>query len=430
MPAVRFVLAMLNSKVTSQASRWLTANTMISVHEALRIIAEETSALGTERVSLHDAPRRILAEEIHADMDLPPFDRSQMDGYAVRAEDVQTVPVKLRIVGEAAAGGGWRGTLGKGEAVRIMTGAPVPAGADSVQQLEVARETEDSSHVRLERATQLGQNIVKRAREVSTGATVFEAGAEITSGMVATLASFGYGQVGVGVRPRLAVIATGAELVAVEARPAEDQIRDSNSHTLAAYGRLAGAEITRYMLVGDELSDIERAVSDASQNADMVVLSGGVSVGAYDYTKAALKSLGAELFFERVRLRPGKPTVFGRLGSTLVFGLPGNPVSSAVTFNLFARAALRIMQGARQPTLLEEHAALGSSVKRLPERTSYLPAALRTTENGICTADALKWGGSSDFIAFAHAAALVIIPEGTDMVETGTIVRIVRLPIG
>lgn len=403
---------------------------MITIQEALRIIAEETSVLATERVALHDATQRILAEEVHADMDLPPFDRSQMDGYAVRAADTQTAPVELRLVGEAAAGRGWRGTLGAGEAVRIMTGAPVPVGADSVQQLEVAREIENGSRVRLERPTRPEQNIVLRAREVRAGAAVLEVGVDITSAMIATLASFGYARVKVGVRPRLAVIATGAELVAVEARPAEDQIRDSNSYTLAAYGKISGAGIIHSSLVCDELYDIERAIDDAAQIADMIVLSGGISVGAYDYTIAALKNIGAEIFFERVRLRPGKPTVFGRLGGALIFGLPGNPVSSAVTFNLFARTALRIMQGARQPALLEEPAMLGSTAKRLPERTGYLPATLQTNEAGMCMADIIKWGGSSDFVAFAHADALAIIPEGTGTMEAGTPIRVVRLPVG
>ncbi len=401
---------------------------MIPVSEALDIIRRETATLPSERVALADVTGRVLAGDVCADMDLPPFDRAQMDGYAVRAADTESVPAELRIVGEAAAGRGWRGRVATGEAVRIMTGAPAPDGADSVQQLEVARESDDGSRVVLERSTRVGQSIVLRASEVRAGATVVEAGEVVTAAAVATLAAFGYATVQVGARPRLAVMATGTELVGVERRPGIDQIRESNTHTLAAYGKLAGADAVRLPLVGDDPTALEEAIKSAVDNSDMIVLSGGVSVGAYDYTKAALRNLGAELFFERVRLRPGKPTVFARIGRTLVFGLPGNPVSAAVTFNLFARTALRLMQGARRATLEEQPAVLGGSVKRSAERASYFPAALRTTDAGVLMADLVEWGGSSDFVSFARADALVVVPEGAGVIEAGATVQVVRLP--
>ncbi|HWS56314.1 MAG TPA: gephyrin-like molybdotransferase Glp [Pyrinomonadaceae bacterium] len=404
---------------------------MISVPEAIGIVLAQTRPLGVERVALEEAPGRVLAEEVVADTDLPPFDRAQMDGYAVRSEDVRDAPARLRVVGEAAAGRGWRGRVGAGEAVRIMTGAPVPEGADGVQQVEVTRESEDGRFVEVGRATEPGQFYVVRGSEIRAGQRVLEAGEEVSAAGAAVLASFGYAEVPVGRRPRVAVLATGSELVPVGERPGPDQIRDSNTYSLAAYARLAGAEVERLPFAGDEPELLQKLIAGAAARSDLLVLSGGVSMGRYDFTKAALEGLGAELFFERVALRPGKPTVFARLPGgrqTLVFGLPGNPVSVSVTFNLFARAALRAMQGARRPALAEERAVLARPAKGAAERASYLPAALGTDEDGRLLAEPLKWGGSSDFVAFARAAALAIIPRGVKSADAGTVVNVVRLP--
>ncbi len=404
---------------------------MIQASEAIRIVREQAQPLQTEEVNLEDSLGRVLAEDVLADSDLPPFDRAQMDGYAVRAEDLTEAPARLHIVGEAAAGRGWRGTLRKGEAVRIMTGAPMPEGADSVQQVELTRELDAGALVEIERATTRGQFYVKRASEISAGVTVLRAGENINAAKTAVLASFGLARVSVYRRPRVAVLATGTELVAVHEQPGEDQIRDSNSYSLAAYAQLAGATVERLPFAGDEPELLQHAIAEVARRADVLVLSGGVSMGIYDFTKTALRALGAEIFFERVALRPGKPTVFARLPNergTLVFGLPGNPVSVSVTFNLFARTALRAMQNCASPALLEERAVLAYPAKGALERTSYLPAVLRTDEEGRQVAEILKWGGSSDFVAFARATALVIIPAGIKTAEAGTVVGVVRLP--
>ena len=405
---------------------------MIPVSEALQIVLEQSRPLGAERVRLEDSLGRVLAEDVFADTDLPPFDRAQMDGYAVRSEDVRKAPARLKVVGEAAAGRGWRGSLGPGEAVRIMTGAPLPSGADGVQQVELTREEEEGAAVVIEKLTEPGQFFVRRASEVRAGERVLAAGEEINAARTAALASFGYAEVSVGRRPRVGVLATGTELVTVSEKPGPDQIRDSNTYSLASYARLAGAEVEALPFAGDETELLARTVGEAARRADLLVLSGGVSMGRYDFTKAALHALGAEVFFERVALRPGKPTVFARLSdegrSVLVFGLPGNPVSVSVTFNLFARAALRAMQGARGPALEEGHAVLARAAKGAAERTSYLPASLKTDWEGRLVAEPLKWGGSSDFVAFARAEALVIVPAGAGTLAAGRIVRFVRLP--
>jgi len=330
-----------------------------------------------------------------------------------------------------------------GQAVRIMTGAPVPQGADSVQQVELTREVGEvpgdetdatpltrAGEVEILEAVALGRSVVARGNEIKAGETVLRAGEKITAATMAVLASFGYARVHVGRWPRVAVLATGSELVAIEEKPGDDQIRDSNNYSIGAYAELAGAVVERLPLAGDDTSLLERQISEAAERSDIVVTSGGVSVGAYDFTKPALRRLGAEIFFERVALRPGKPTVFARLpNGTLFFGLPGNPVSVAVTFNLFARTAMLAMQGARGSALPEDWAVLARGVKGTVERESYLPAQLSTTEEGLLMAEPLKWGGSSDFGGFVRATSMIIVPAGTSLLEAGTRVRVAHLPV-
>jgi molybdopterin molybdotransferase len=402
---------------------------MIPVKEAIQIALQHSQRLETESVPLSKVGGRILAEDIFADSDLPPFDRSQMDGYAVRAADTSTVPAKLKIVGESAAGRGWHNEVKPGEAVRIMTGAPVPAGSDSIQQVEFTREFDGGSEVEILEPVTLGRSIVKRGSEIKTGKTVLRAGERINAGAVAVLASFGYAKVNVGKRPRVAILATGSELVPVDQTPGKDQIRDSNNFSIAAYAALAGATIERLPLAGDDIAQLKGQIAGAAERSEIIVTSGGVSVGRYDFTRTVLKELGAEIFFERVALRPGKPTVFARLPSgTLVFGLPGNPVSVSVTFNLFARVAILAMQGAAETELESRTAFLSKSVKSARDRESYLPARLSSNNNAELIAEPLKWGGSSDFVGFARATSLIIIPQATGALEAGTKVRVVHLP--
>lgn len=402
---------------------------MISVAEAIQIVRQQTRALETEKVALPNALGRVLAQEVAADSDLPPFDRAQMDGYAVRAADTTTAPVSLRIAGESAAGKGWHHRLEEGQAVRIMTGAPVPEGADSVQQVELTHELKDGSVVELLEAVEEGRSIVRRGAEIKAGEIVLRPGVAINAPMTAVLAAFGYAQVEVARRPRVAVLATGSELVSIDEQPGQDQIRDSNNYSISAYAELAGAMVQRCPLTRDETSMLTRQISEAADNVDVVVTSGGVSMGVYDVTKKALHELGAEIFFERAALRPGKPIVFARLpNGALFFGLPGNPVSVSVTFNLFTRTALLAMQGANEPALKQETVVLARAVKGTMDRESYLPAQLTTNDDGELIAFPLKWGGSSDFVSFALTTALVIIPAGVKTAEAGSLVKTIRLP--
>ncbi|HET6890154.1 MAG TPA: gephyrin-like molybdotransferase Glp, partial [Pyrinomonadaceae bacterium] len=412
-------------------SKWLR---MISVAEAIQIVRGHTRPLEPEAVPLSNALGRYLAEDIIADSDLPPFDRAQMDGYAIRAAEIKDAtpdaPSRLHIVGESAAGRGWHNEMSAGEAVRIMTGAPVPRGADSVQQVELTREVDGSGVVEILQAVETGRSIVPRGSEIKAGETVLRVGEQINAAMTAVLASFGYSNVKVGSRPRIAVLATGSELVEVSKKPGQDQIRDSNTYSLSAYATQAGGIVERLPLAGDDIEVLREQIERASNSSNVIVASGGVSMGVYDFTKTALKELKAEIFFERVALRPGKPTVFARLpNGTLIFGLPGNPVSVSVTFNLFARTALLAMQGAREPNLEEQFAILERSVKGSADRESYLPAVLKTDQAGHLVAEPLKWGGSSDFVAFARANGLIKVPIGAKSLNIGSTVRVVRLPL-
>jgi molybdenum cofactor synthesis domain-containing protein len=399
---------------------------MILVAEAINIIKSETRALEAETIDLENAVGRVLAEEIRADMDLPPFDRSQMDGFAVRSADTDSSPVKLKIIGESVAGKGFDEKVNAGETVRIMTGARVPEGADAVQKIESTRQADENFVEILERAKPQ-QNIVGRAAEIRSGESVFNAGEPVTENMTATMASFGYAKMLVARRPKVSILSTGSEIVDVRQTPEKDQIRNSNSIMLDALAKKAGAETSIRPIAGDEISNLKLQISGALKDSDVLIITGGVSVGDYDFTKPALRELGAKVFFEKVSLKPGKPAVFAKLNDKLIFGLPGNPVSVAVTFFLFVRTALLRMQGAGECELKPGRAVAGEKIKGARGRDSFLPVSLSTNELGNLTIESLRFGGSSNFIAFARAEALVYIPQNT-ILEAGDVAQILYLP--
>ena len=381
---------------------------MITITKALAIVGKEAGKLGVERIDLADSIGRVLAEDIVADSDLPPFDRSQMDGYAVVAADTNSAPVRLKIVGESAAGRGWHKTLKRGEAVRIMTGAPVPAGADAVQKVELTREND--GFVEILAAVKKGNSIVKKGAEIKKGKKVISKGEVITANNIAVIAAFGYAKVKVAKRPRVAILATGSEIVDVGKKPKRDQIRNSNGLMLKALAEQCGAKVSVLPSCGDDLKSLKSAIRNPQST--ILIITGGVSVGKYDLTKQALTELGAEIFFERVNLKPGKPTVFARLGKTLIFGLPGNPVSAAVTFYLFVRTAILQMQNMSQPQLKQGFAILANDAKAAKDRDTFLPSRLETNKSGQLIATPLKSQGSSDFVGFARADSLIFIAAG------------------
>jgi molybdopterin molybdotransferase len=397
---------------------------MITVDQALSIVLGQIRPLGSESVPIQEAYRRILAEGVRADMDLPPFDRARMDGYALRSTDVKTAPVRLRVIGEIAAGAQFDQPVHSGEAVKIFTGAPVPSGADAVQKVEVTRA--NGQTVEILEPVKPGQFITPHASEVASGETVADSGREIGPAEMAVLASFGYASVNVGRRPRVAVMSTGSELVDVSARPAGAQIRNSNSYTLATYAERAGALVDILETVQDTPEATRSALIDAARNRDIVITSGGVSMGDYDLVKAALKDIGADIYFDKVIIRPGKPIVFAKSADTYFFGLPGNPVSTSVTFNVFVRPAIRKMQGDSSPCLTTVSARLTTMVRDGSSRRSYLPGRLSIQE-GDAVVETLKWGGSSDLVAFMRANALIVVREDVHEIAQGALAEVVVL---
>lgn len=404
---------------------------MIPVSEALKIIKRQTSALEIESIDLKNSIGRTLAENIFADMDLPPFDRSQMDGFAVRVSDIENAseenPVILKIIGESVAGRGFDGKIKSGEAVRIMTGARLPKGADAVQKKELARQAEDGASVEIFEAVKPHQHYVAKAAEIKKGVKVLRPGEIINAQMIAVLASFGYAKVKVFRLPKVSVLATGSEIVEVSETPQKDQIRDSNSASIRAFAEQTGSIVRVLPRVRDDQKNLEKTIRKAAKDSDLLILSGGVSVGDYDFTKPALRELGAEVFFEKVALRPGKPAVFAKLGDCFIFGLPGNPVSVAVTFFLFVRMAIRQMQGAGSDELKEGFAKLTEKMKGAKERDSYIPATMNFEADGTISAAPLNWGGSSDFVSFSKADCLIFVPQGK-MLAPQEIVKIIFLP--
>src|SRR5262249_38644370 len=317
----------------------------IPVETALEIVLAHTPSLGVEETRIEHALGRVLGEDVRADADLPPFDRSAMDGYAVRAADARQAPVTLAVVGQIRAGQYVDSPLAAGEAIQIMTGAPVPPGATAVQQVEKTRLV-DGGKVELLEAVEPGQNIARQGSEIAAGEVVLTAGQTIDPAMVAVLATVGKGRLRVGRRPTVSVIVTGDELVDVWSTPSRGKIRNSNGPTIVAQAAWAGADVKSVAVLPDQADRIAAAVR-AGFASDVLVLSGGVSEGANALVEEVLTRFDVGLLFTKVAIKPGAPLVFGPRGDRLIFGLPGNPVSAQVTFDLFVRAALLRMQGAR-----------------------------------------------------------------------------------
>lgn len=397
---------------------------MIQIEQALEIIRSHIECLPAESVPLASATGRILAEDCIADHDLPPFRRATMDGYAVRSADLNKTPARLEVVGEVAAGAVYRDEVAAGKAVRIMTGAPVPEGADSVQRVE---STElDGQMVTILEPTTPGQFVTPRGAEARRGNVIIEKGRRLFAPEMGALAAFGYARARVARAPRVAVISTGSELVTVEEQPGPGQIRNSNAFSLASAAERVGCMAHNLGTVSDKKALLTRELARAFESHDVVITSGGVSMGLYDLVKVALNNLGVEVLIEKVALKPGKPIVFGKRGSKLFFGLPGNPVSALVTFNLFVRPALLGMMGSMQPSLTVARAALTARAKPALERTSYLPGRLRYAGSHL-QVETLKWVGSSDLVGFVNANCLIILPTGKQPIEAGEEVRVLLL---
>jgi molybdopterin molybdotransferase len=350
---------------------------MLSVEEALARVLAAIPVLGSETVGLTSALGRVLAEPITAGRDLPPWDNSSMDGYALRAADTARAaagpPVRLSIVGEIPAGAAASRPVGPGEAYRILTGAPMPAGADAViPQEEVERE---GDRLVVPRPVRAGDFVRARGEDIRSGDAVLASGTRLGPAALGVLAALGRPLVRVYQRPRVAILSTGDELVDVDAVPGPGQIPNSNSYTLAAQIREAGGAPVDLGIARDTPADLEEHFR-WGLSADMLVSSAGVSVGDRDFVRGVLAKLGAELDFWKVNMRPGKPLTFGRIGGRPVFGLPGNPVSSMVTFELFVRPALLRMGGDAAPSRPRARAHLAAPLDNPGPRRGYLRVRL------------------------------------------------------
>jgi molybdopterin molybdotransferase len=383
---------------------------MIPYAEARRIVIEALSpakASTRENVPLEKALGRVLAEPLDADRDAPPFNRATRDGFAVRSQDVTQVPATLKLVGEVRAGAEFAGDAGPGECVQIMTGAAVPRGADAVVMIEHTEPGADT--VVVQQAVAPGENVVPRGSEARKGNEILRAGKRLGFAELALAAQFGHAEVAVFARPRVAILSTGDEIVPVDTAPGPFQIHNSNSFSLAAQVELVGGVPLRIGNAPDERGALRRKIEEGL-TADALVLTGGVSAGKYDLVEGVLRELGAEFLFDAVAIRPGRPAVFGVCRGKPVFGLPGNPVSTMVTFELFGVPALDILSGAAPRPLPLLKAKLRDALRQKARLTHFLPAEL-TWEAGEAHVALLSWQGSGDIVALSRANCFLVVPE-------------------
>jgi len=395
---------------------------MISPHEALQIVLAEARRLEAVLVPLADALGGVLAEAAVADSDLPPFNKSAMDGYAVRAADVARLPAELAVTEELPAGQSPTRPLEPGTCAKIMTGAPVPPGADLVVPVEDTERPTDG-RVRILRVAPGRPHICPRGEDVRRGEAVLEAGRVLRPQEIGLLASVGCDRAAIYRRPRVAVLATGEELVPVSAVPGPGQIRNINSSSLLACCRAAGAAADDLGVARDERADLRAKIADGLTR-DVLVVSGGVSMGEWDFVPKVFEEAGVAVRFATVSMKPGKPTVFGTCGGRLVFGLPGNPVSTLVGFRFFVRPALRKMMGHPDPAPQLLDARLLAPVKAKDERTTFVPALLRYAADGW-SATPLSTHGPADLVGFSKADGLIILEPGA--YETGARVKALLL---
>ena len=393
---------------------------LLSIAEAQQLVLERTEPLPAENVSLEGAARRVLAEPARAEIDLPPFPSSAMDGYAVRGDET---PGRLRIEARIAAGNPATAALESGQAMGIATGGVVPDGADAVIPIEYV--VEHGNEIEIGSAVERGDNVRPRGGDIRAGEVVVEAGSVLTPARLGALAAVGIQQVRCARRPRAAVLPTGTELRRPGEPLAAGEIYEANGLILSAQLEAAGAVVELMPAVGDDEA-AHRGALEHALDADVVVTSGGVSVGPHDLVRRVEAELGVEEVFWRVSVKPGKPIAFGVRERTLVFGLPGNPVSALVGFMLFVEPAIRALQGVPDPLPRFERGRLVAARRRNPERDELVRARLRRSEDGLLLEPLT--GQESHMIARSAAAdALVFVPRGEGELGDGASVEYLRL---
>jgi molybdopterin molybdotransferase len=399
---------------------------MLGVAQAQALVLENTV---TPSSSSSDLPAQeigtVLAEDVVSDIDMPPYDKALMDGYALRSADLPEGRGTLTVVEEIMAGQVPARSIAAGQAARIMTGAPIPAGADAVVMIERTQPA-DGEHVLIDdKAPKPGQNILRRGAEMRLGETVLRAGTALTPQVCGLLASVGRASVRVYPRPAVAVLPTGDEIVEVTQTPGPAQIRNSNGHMLVAQVRRAGGN-ARHLGIARDTEESLRSLIGKGLQSQVLLLSGGVSAGKLDLVPGVLQELGVQAHFHKVEMKPGKPLFFGTEGTTLVFGLPGNPVSSFVCFELFVRPAIRKLMGHADPGPRIEQAFLADNFPYRTDRPTYHPAAVETT-GGRLTVRPLPWFGSPDLRGLARANALLLLPMGDHQHQAGSLLSVLRM---
>jgi molybdopterin molybdotransferase len=387
-------------------------NTMLPYAEARQKVIEVAGALRRplprEHVDLGQAFGRVLAEPVFADRDYPPFDRSTRDGFAVRSVDATVPNAKLECIGEIRAGGTFERAIGPGQCVEIMTGAAVPLGADAVVMIE--HTTRVGNTVTLERAVERGQSIVPRGRETKANSLLLTHGTSLGYAQLALIAQVGQTRLRISSRPRVAILSTGDEVVDVDSEPGPLQVRNSNGFALQTLITMAGGEPVQLGNAPDEIEILRQRI-ERGLEADILVLSGGVSMGKYDLVEQVLSDLGAAFHFTGVAIRPGRPAVFATCRDKLVFGLPGNPVSTMVTFELFVLPAIDLLSGAAPRPLPVFRAKLATPVREKGSMVHFLPARIEW-EGREARVTQLPWQGSGDIVALALANGFLVIgPE-------------------
>jgi len=396
---------------------------MLSYEDArktiLEKVGEKKGPRATEQVRLGDALGYVLAQEVKTDREYPPFNRATRDGYAVFAGDAKA-GATLKCEGEIRAGDRVTKELWAETCVQIMTGAAVPSGADAVVMIE--HTTREGDQVRFERDAVVGQNFVPRGSEARAGQTLLTPGMRLGYAELALAAQVGAVELKCAQKPRVAILSTGDEIVPVESVPGRFQIRNSNSASLAAQVRLAGGKPILLGNAMDREEDLAAKIKRGLQE-DLLVLSGGVSMGKYDLVENVLRALGTEFFFDAVAIRPGRPVVFGQCGEKFVFGLPGNPVSTMVTFELFVAAAVDLLSGTDARELPLMQARLGEPMHEKPGLIHFLPARVQR-RGADMEVTALKWQGSGDVAALGKANGFLVVPPDREKMEAGEKVEV------
>jgi molybdopterin molybdotransferase len=375
-------------------------------------VSEARSLPLTEIVHLSEAASRVLAEPIAADRDYPPTARSVRDGFALRAADL---PGELQIIGEVRAGEAFHGSVRAGQAVEIMTGAPVPDGADAVVMVE--HTTAGEHTVRIDRTVPVGEAISNQGGDARKGDVLLSPGKRLGFAEIAMLATVGRTHISVHQKPQVAILATGDEILDIASTPADFQIRNSNAYSLAAQVSRAGG-CPRILPTAPDRYDATRELIEHGLQSDLLLLSGGVSAGKYDIVEQVLTDLGAEFYFDRVKIQPGQPAVFGHARGKFFFGLPGNPASTMVTFEIFARVALELLGGQAEAPLPLLWTRLACEFHQKPGLTRFLPAHLDSALTP------LKWSGSGDIPALTRANAFLVSEPEREHWAAGDWIRV------